>query len=59
MKHILFEEWYSQQKYRPHAIWHEDEQRYTVMTEKQSMWEAWSAAFDYMSNLNKDLKLPI
>lgn len=42
-----FDVWYATTKYDPHSTWHEDKQRYTVMTLKQYLWEAWKASKEY------------
>jgi hypothetical protein len=53
---LEFEDWYSQQKRDQHASWHPAESlefdrnkypngRYTVMSQKQSNWEVWQAAW--------------
>lgn len=53
---LEFEDWYSKQRRDPHANWHPPETltydrnkyptgRYTVMSQKQSSWEVWQAAW--------------
>ena len=53
---LEFEDWYSQHQRDPHANWHPPETltydrnkypngRYTVMSQKQSSWEVWQAAW--------------
>lgn len=43
---MQFENWYQTTKYDKNAKWHEDEQRYTVLSTKQQYWESWKACFD-------------
>lgn len=64
---LEFEDWYSQQHRDPHANWHPPETleydrhkypngRYTVMSQKQSNWEVWQAAWARANGItaNKD-----
>lgn len=44
LSRIAFESWYATTKYDKHSQWHEDKQRFTVMTLKQYMWESWEAS---------------
>ena len=39
-----FEDWYGNIKRYQHAVWHEDEQRYTVFSTKEYAWQVWKAS---------------
>jgi hypothetical protein len=51
MRRDLFEEWYNVRFHKLHAVWHPEENRYTVMTKKQAMWEAWCGGFKKATDL--------
>jgi hypothetical protein len=42
--HDEFELWYATRRYKENCLWHPELNRYTVLTDKQNLWECWNAA---------------
>jgi hypothetical protein len=41
-----FEKWYKETGWDNFAVWHEPEQRYSLLSLKQTCWTVWQAAFN-------------